>query len=138
MIYAALITVSVHYGMGKHTFDLDPNTTVPMNKFLFIGEFFMLVAIPVAKTSFAITLLRLATRTWQKWFIWFIIISMNIVMWTCGILLLVQCQPIAKNWDKEMDGMCWTSKVQDDYSIFAGGTPFSNVCHPISTCANTS
>ena len=92
-----------------------------MYKYLFIGEFFSLIAIPTSKTSFAVTLLRLSTRGWQKWLLYFIIASMNIVMWLCGILLFAQCSPIEKNWNKDMPGSCWKSKVQDNYSIFAGG-----------------
>jgi hypothetical protein len=93
-----------------------------MNKFLFIGEFFTLIAIPVSKTSFSITLLRIATKSWQTWFIWFVIVTVNIVYWLCGILLLVQCHPVEKNWNKKMAGSCWNSSHQDNYSIFAGGT----------------
>ena len=121
LIYAALITVSVHYGIGKHRVDIHPGDEIPMNKFLFIGEFFTLIAIPMSKTSFAVTLLRLVARRWQKWFIWFVIVSMNVAMWMCGILLFVQCRPIEKNWDRKMEGSCWNSKVQDNYSVFAGG-----------------
>ncbi|KAF2281080.1 uncharacterized protein EI97DRAFT_429157 [Westerdykella ornata] len=120
LIYTALITVSAKYGMGKRHDDLDMSTFVLMYKFLFLGEFFTLLAIPASKTSFAITLLRIATKKWQKAFIWFVIVTLNIVYWVCAILLLVQCQPIAKNWDKDMPGSCWNSSYQDNYSIFAG------------------
>lgn len=113
--------MSVHYGMGKRKEDL-PDTRELMYKYLFLGEFFTLIAIPVSKTSFSITLLRIAARPWQKWFIWFVIITVNIIYWLCGILLLVQCQPIARNWDKSVAGSCWSSSIQDNYSIFAGGT----------------
>jgi hypothetical protein len=121
LVYAALINVSVRYGMGKRHDALNPATGVQMYKYLFLGEFFTLIAIPISKTSFSVTLLRIATRTWQKWFIWFVIVSINIVYWLCGILLLVQCQPIEKNWDRDMPGSCWKSSYQDNYSIFAGG-----------------
>jgi hypothetical protein len=114
--------------MGKRHDDLDPTKTVQMNKFLFIGEFFTLIAIPVSKTSFSITLLRIAATNWQKWFIWFVIVTVNIVYWLCGILLLVQCQPVQKNWDKKMSGSCWSSSHQDNYSIFAGGAPLLVQC----------
>ena len=53
--------------MGKREDDLNPDTEVAMYKYLFLGEFFTLLAIPVSKTSFTVTLLRIATKTWQKW-----------------------------------------------------------------------
>lgn len=120
LIYSALVTVAVKFGLGKHTKDIDRNNFVSMYKFMFMSELFTLVAIPLSKTSFALTLLRLVTQTWHKVFIWFILITMNIAMWLCAILLFVQCKPIAKNWDRKMEGSCWDGAVQDRYSIFAG------------------
>lgn len=126
MIYAALITASVNNGLGKKKFLLerDQEDVVRMYKNMFLGEFFTLIAIPTSKTSFSITLLRLATKKWQKWFIWYVIASVNIVYWLCAIFLLVQCDPIEKNWNRKMEGSCWQSSVQDNYSIFAGGRPY--------------
>ncbi|KAF2801191.1 putative integral membrane protein [Melanomma pulvis-pyrius CBS 109.77] len=120
IIYAALITESVRYGMGKHSVDILPENESPMYKYLFIGEFFSLIAIPTSKTSFTVTLLRLSTRRWQKVLLWFIIVTMNLVMWLCAILLFLQCTPVERNWNKDLKGTCWKSKVQDNYSIFAG------------------
>ncbi len=78
MIYAALITVSVNYGLGKRKHLLDQDNIVPMYKHMFIGEFFTLIAIPTSKTSFSITLLRLATRKWQKWFVWYAVFNASV------------------------------------------------------------
>ncbi|KAF2872392.1 hypothetical protein BDV95DRAFT_382862 [Massariosphaeria phaeospora] len=119
-VYSALITVSVQYGMGKRGINIVPGNEVPMLKYLFLGEFFTLVAIPISKTSFAVTLLRLVTRKWEKWFIWAIIITMNVTMWLVAILLFAQCRPIAKNWNSKVEGSCWGSRIQDRYSVFAG------------------
>ncbi|KAF2266440.1 hypothetical protein CC78DRAFT_147847 [Lojkania enalia] len=120
LIYAAFMTESVRWGLGKHSTNIDAADKIPMYKNLFVGEFFALIAIPTSKTSFAVTLLRLVAKNWQKWFIWFVIISMNVVLWLCGILLFIQCKPIEKNWRKDMPGTCWNSDIQDNYSVFAG------------------
>ena len=86
--------------MGSHKANIPPGDIPLMYKYLFLGEFFTIISIPISKTSFALTLLRLVTKTWHRVFIWLIIITMNVVMWLCAILILVQCQPIAKNWNK--------------------------------------
>lgn len=138
LIYTALIHVSVNYGMGKRHDDLDLSTYVLMYKYFFLGEFFTLVAIPVSKTSFSITLLRIATRTWQKAFIWFVIVTVNIVYFLCAILTLVQCQPVEKNWDENRPGSCWKSSIQDDVAIFASGMYCSVAQFPLSTDARRS
>ncbi len=91
------------------------------SRYLFLAEWFILISIPTSKTSFAVTLLRLVTRTWQRVAIWFFIISMNIVLWLDGIMLFAQCTPVEKNWDSDLPGSCWSHLVQDYYSVFAGG-----------------
>ncbi|KAF2735685.1 hypothetical protein EJ04DRAFT_434510 [Polyplosphaeria fusca] len=120
LIYAALLTESVRFGMGKHSVNISAADRGSMLKYLFIGEFFALISIPTSKTSFAITLLRLTTRKWQRYSIWFIILSMNAALWTCAILLLIQCKPVSKNWNASTPGYCWKARVQDDYAVFAG------------------
>ncbi|KAF2001923.1 hypothetical protein P154DRAFT_155404 [Amniculicola lignicola CBS 123094] len=120
LVYSSLITISVSYGLGDHKADIKEHNKVPMYKYMFLGEFFSLISLPTSKTSFAVTLLRIATKRWQKYSIWFVIITMNATLWICGLLLFFQCSPIEKNWNKAMAGTCWKSKVQDDYSIFAG------------------
>ncbi|KAF2009084.1 hypothetical protein BU24DRAFT_468476 [Aaosphaeria arxii CBS 175.79] len=120
LIYSALVTKSVSYGLGKHRADIDDDNIPHMFKYMYLSEAFTLLAIPISKTSFAITLLRLVSSRWQKYFICFVIITMNVAMWLTAILLFLQCRPIAKNWDKDLEGSCWKSEVQDRYSIFAG------------------
>ncbi|KAF2658914.1 hypothetical protein K491DRAFT_582023, partial [Lophiostoma macrostomum CBS 122681] len=120
VIYAALITVSVGYGLGKHARDVDPADWTPINKYLYLGEVFSLISIPVSKTSFAVTLLRIAAKQWHKWVIWFIIISMNLAMGLCALLILIQCDPVEKNWNENAKGSCWNPKIQDDFAVFAG------------------
>ncbi|PSN68566.1 hypothetical protein BS50DRAFT_319876 [Corynespora cassiicola Philippines] len=117
--YAATIHVSVIHGMGKHLVDISPDDMIKVNEFFYVGQFFLFIAIPVAKTSFAITLIRISTQEWQRWFLWFVIVTMNVAMWLCGVLLFAQCQPVEYNWDKTIVGTCWESYVQDNYAIFA-------------------
>jgi hypothetical protein len=58
-----------------------------------------------SKTAFAFTLLRLATgRT--RGFLWFTIISVNILMGFNAIFTWVQCQPIQKLWQENIPGRC--------------------------------
>jgi hypothetical protein len=36
-----------------------------------------LIGVAWSKTAFAVTLLRMVTKNWQKWFLWYCIITMN-------------------------------------------------------------
>ncbi|KAF2191841.1 hypothetical protein K469DRAFT_804852, partial [Zopfia rhizophila CBS 207.26] len=120
LIYAALTTYGTRIGIGKHITDIDVQDLTPALKYLYLGEFFAIIAVPTSKTSFSITLLRLSVVRWHRWFIWFIMVSMNLVMWICALLLFVQCSPVEKNWNRKLRGQCWSPRIQINFSIFAG------------------
>ena len=86
-----------------------------------MGNFFVIMAISLSKTSFAMTLLGLATKKWQFWLLWFSIISVNVIMGLDAIFQFTQCTPVEKTWDTELSGVCWDSYIVIYYSMFAGG-----------------
>ncbi|KAF2175453.1 hypothetical protein K469DRAFT_680029 [Zopfia rhizophila CBS 207.26] len=120
LIYTVLTHVSVGYGIGKHLVDTDPVKIVDGIKFMYLGEIFALFAMPTSKTSFCVTLLRLTATQWHKWFIWFIIITINLTLWLCAILTLAQCSPVEKLWNIALPGTCWDNRIVINYSIFVG------------------
>ncbi|KAK1751933.1 hypothetical protein QBC47DRAFT_306866 [Echria macrotheca] len=67
-------------------------------------------AIVWTKTAFAVTLLRL-TEGPTKAFVWFIIISTNIAMAVGAMAIWIQCTPLAKGWDRTLDGTCWGAET---------------------------
>ncbi|KAH8650882.1 hypothetical protein BGZ60DRAFT_436753 [Tricladium varicosporioides] len=120
LIYSSLTITSCKYGIGGHIYDVSPGKLKIGVKLLYIGEFFAIIAVAISKTSFAVTLLRLATKHWHMYMIWFIIISLNLVMWFCGLFQFIQCSPVEKLWDLTAPGTCWDPHIQINYAIFAG------------------
>ncbi|KAF2469581.1 uncharacterized protein BDR25DRAFT_343594 [Lindgomyces ingoldianus] len=112
-------TVAVSYGLGKHIQDIDPRNLHTLFKHLFLGEFFISFAVAATKTSFSLTLLRITVREWHKWFIWFLMVSTNLVMFTCAFLFFFQCTPVEKLWDWRVEGKCLAPTVVGYYSVFA-------------------
>ena len=117
---------STNYGLGLHFTDIlqDPvkMAALPMmNKFLFVGEFFGILGISFAKTSFCFTLLRLCVARWHKILIWFCLITINGVMWPCAISFFVGCTPLEKKFDDNIPGHCIENGPIIDYAVFAGG-----------------
>lgn len=88
---------------------------------LYIGRFFGIIALCTSKSSFAVTLLRLAVAKWQTCVLWFIILSLNISLGLCALFLFVQCDPVEKAWNLSTPGTCWPQSVTIGFSIFAGG-----------------
>lgn len=58
-----------------------------------------------SKTSFAMTLLRM-TQGWMAAFIWFALVSMNILFGVSAALFWVGCDPVEKRWRPLVKGDC--------------------------------
>ncbi|KAB5511641.1 hypothetical protein GE09DRAFT_925376, partial [Coniochaeta sp. 2T2.1] len=113
--------LATNYGLGTHIFELTDFSLLPsLNKFLFVGEFFGIIGISIAKTSFCVTLLRLANERWHKVFIWFCIVTVNGFMWPCAITFFVGCTPLAKKWDDSVPGHCIDTLPILNFAVFAG------------------
>lgn len=89
-------------------------------KYMYLGELFALLAMPTGKTSFCVTLLRLTAVQWHKWFIWFIIVTINLTMWAVTVMTFAQCSPVEKLWDISIPGKCWDNRIVIYFSIFVG------------------
>lgn len=100
--------------------DIHPDDLSFAIKVLYAGEFFAIIAVATSKTSFAITLLRLSPKPWQRYVLWFIIVSLNLAMWLCAMFQYLQCSPVNKLWDFTVPGKCWDPMVQIHYAMFAG------------------
>lgn len=110
--------------IGKHVDAIEDQDTIPHAlKLVYIGFVIIIFGCVFAKTSFVITLLRIVTRPWQKLVLWFIMISMNAIMWLCGICYLAQCNPTAALWNTALmlTAQCWPVIVFENIALTAGG-----------------
>ncbi|KAF3389232.1 hypothetical protein F1880_004088 [Penicillium rolfsii] len=124
LIYTALITRSVNLGViGRHVFAIeDPDIIPPALKLLYISFVLVILSCVFSKTSFAFTLMRIVTKTWMKVLLWFIIVTMNAVMWLCAICYLAQCKPAAALWNAKLlaTAKCWPTEVFETIALVAG------------------
>jgi len=91
--YAGVITKAVDYGVGKHYYDISPpSRLVNAYMFIYIGQPLAILACSLSKSSFGLMLLRVVTNKWEIIFIWFIIVSINIVMFLCALFQFTQCK----------------------------------------------
>ncbi len=124
MLHAAYCGVTIAgtgYGLGSHIDTVSHDDLVISLKLLYIGNWFVIWAISLSKTSFALTLLSLVVKRWHKWFLWITIISLNIIMGLDAIFQFTQCTPVEKTWDLTVKGTCWDTHIVIYYSMFAGG-----------------
>ncbi|KAJ4417115.1 hypothetical protein N0V85_001997 [Neurospora sp. IMI 360204] len=118
-VESALLTAMTRLGYGLHIWDFDVvNNMAPLLLLVNMAGSFSATAAIWSKTSFAITLLRL-THGWMKWFLWFIIITMNIAMGLTALFPWVNCTPIRKSWEVFTAGECWDPTVTVHYNLFS-------------------
>ncbi|KZL63588.1 hypothetical protein CI238_02896 [Colletotrichum incanum] len=70
-----------------------------------------------SKTAFAISLLRMCDG-WKKAFVWFSIISMNILFAFSALSFWIGCVPLEKRWKPFSDGTCYDLKWVVSFGIF--------------------
>lgn len=119
LVDASLTTYVVKLGYGKHAWDV-PFENVDAQAL--IGLICTTLAITSAawsKTSFALTLLRIAGKR-VKIVIYFLIFSMNTLMGVGALLMWVNCKPLRKAWQPMIEGYCWDRQLDVIFGIFSG------------------
>ncbi|KAF2194095.1 hypothetical protein K469DRAFT_727512 [Zopfia rhizophila CBS 207.26] len=86
-----------------------PGTSVTASISCFVSTF--------SKISFGVTLLRLTEGLW-KWFVWFCIITLFLVMLPSAMLACISCRPVEKAWNPSVLGICWDAVMVVNYGSF--------------------
>lgn len=117
--FSSTMTYGTKYGLGTHL-DMDATTETKshMQLVVVIATVFSVMGAAWSKTSFAIMLLRITKGT-MKYVIWFIMISMNLVLTFNAILQFLWCQPAYVAWHSGQGGTCWSKNVIVYYSVAA-------------------
>ncbi|KAF4981688.1 hypothetical protein FZEAL_2575 [Fusarium zealandicum] len=119
-----LIAVSINsyivtLGFGRHIETVDDADLRIINLNTILVATFGILATTISKTSFAITLYRIATNVWMKRFLIFIIVTINVttnLVWMFGF---AKCTPLEKVWDQDVPGTCWEKAPLLKYQLFA-------------------
>ncbi|KAK4167870.1 hypothetical protein QBC43DRAFT_254363 [Cladorrhinum sp. PSN259] len=112
--------LAIDLGYGKHLRQIPPQN---LNDMFLIGQITVTLAIcsqAWSKTSFAISLLMISDGIHGKTriFIWFAIVSMNLLFGISAMLFWIGCTPVEKAWHPFMRGSCWSVNIIITYGIF--------------------
>ena len=113
--------VSLSHGYGKRSTTLTDGQHKQVVKAEVIGQAFAIAAFPTGKASVAICLMRIFPGRALRWSLGAIVAANTIVFYLDAILILVQCNPVHKQWDHNAPGVCWDPSIITDYGIFTGG-----------------
>ncbi|KAK3900822.1 hypothetical protein C8A05DRAFT_16916 [Staphylotrichum tortipilum] len=117
---------AIDYGFGKYACDIPPaNLARIALEGGGIGSALTILAIMWSKTSFGITLFRLA-HNWLRWLVLGVLVIMNVCMMLQAIFFWVKCDPVEKNWHPAIPGRCWDLRVSNGYALF--NAVLSGVC----------
>jgi hypothetical protein len=120
--YNTAVFVSVNRGYGKHVDELTPEQYSSAVKAEVISQVLAISSFPSGKASIAVLLLRLFPGKKLRWFLWFFVVGNAIFFYIDALLVLIQCQPIAFQWTRSIQGgTCWSPRVVIDWGFLTGG-----------------
>ena len=115
--------VSLSRGYGKHVYDLTAQQYSSTVEAEVIGQVFAIASFPSGKASVAYLLLRIFPGKKLRWFLWTLVAGNALFFYVDAILVIVQCQPVAFQWDQSIQGgSCWDPKVVIDWGFLTGGS----------------
>lgn len=115
------ITISEHYGLGRHIMYLKPLQIVNTLKWQTISEPLGIMSPTLGRIAFAVYMLKLVGPDRKKrWTLLFCIVFSAIVNVLCIILIFAQCEHVQSIYDTHVDGRCWSKNVQARYGYFQG------------------
>lgn len=108
MMGQVLQTLSTRSGLANHMRQLTLAQFVTAMKWAWLGQIVILNGIGFGKVAICAFLLRIQDRSngKGKWFLYFVAISGLIINLDQTILMLVQCTPSARQWDRSLPGTC--------------------------------
>lgn len=109
--------VSLGFGQRMATISDDNLAKIKLNTIIVAA--FGIIATTTGKTSFAITLYRITTERWMKYFLIFVIITINVSMNLVWIFGLAKCTPFEKVYRSNVPGTCWDKNKLGKFQLFA-------------------
>ncbi|KAL6233074.1 hypothetical protein BDW75DRAFT_216170 [Aspergillus navahoensis] len=118
-VAVSINTYIVSIGFGDHIWTISDENLKTINLNTILVAAFGIIATTTSKTSFALTLHRITTDAWLKYFLIFVIVSINISMNLVWIFGLAKCSPLKRVWDKSVPGTCWDPNKLLKFQLFA-------------------
>ncbi|CZR65028.1 related to integral membrane protein PTH11 [Phialocephala subalpina] len=121
-LHILFITISHHFGWGRHFFYLDDYKKVTSMEMEFISEPFGILCSALGRVSFIILMFRLfGTTKYRRWFLHFMIAQSLVVNLVTCITIFVQCGDVRSLWDPVgVPSKCWVPAAQADIGFFQG------------------
>jgi hypothetical protein len=114
---AVITQAGQQLGFGKRTGDIPVKYLTTVAVGMSVAASISCFASTLSKISFGVTLLRLTTG-YLRWFVWFCIVTLFLIMLPSALATWVQCHPMEKAWNDAIPGSCWDPSRSINYGIF--------------------
>ncbi|KAJ4266148.1 hypothetical protein NW762_004128 [Fusarium torreyae] len=108
--YGAIMEVAVQKGLGRHIEWVvinSPENAVPIALLGQVSQPFVVMSCALGKTSFSISLMRLAAQRFIHRFLWFIVITMLTLHILISLIIFVRCKDPRTTWNPAIVSKCW-------------------------------
>ena len=116
-VQAIMTQVDQLLGFGKRTVDIPVENLTTLALTTSVTATISFFALAFSKISFGVTLLRLTTSG-LRWFIWFCIVTLFLVMIPSVLITWIQCNPTEKASNDALGRVCWHASIIINYGIF--------------------
>ncbi|KAH7156068.1 hypothetical protein EDB81DRAFT_785957 [Dactylonectria macrodidyma] len=110
--------INTNRGFGKHIYDLSQEDISDIVLMISICTTLNIMSLIASKTSFALTILRLASG-FTIVVVWFIIVSTNVALSISFLFGYFRCWPPKKSWQSDIPGTCMPADAYAGYKYFA-------------------
>lgn len=117
LVQSTITHVGQRLGFGKHIEDIKPQNIPIIALYISIGASISCFHSTGSKIAFGVTLLRLIKGP-LRWFVWFSIVTLFLVMLPSALLTWIMCTPPQKAWNPAVEGRCWSPAISTNYGIF--------------------
>ncbi|KAM5349258.1 hypothetical protein ACJ41O_005765 [Fusarium nematophilum] len=121
--YGGIIEAAVQHGLGRHLewilINL-PENTVTIGLLGQVSQPFVIMSCALGKTSFSISLMRLATQRVIHILLWFLVASMLILHILISFIVFVRCKDPRTTWNPTIVSECWDPNVYLAIMYFIG------------------
>lgn len=119
------ISTAVAYGIGKHIGILPHENIDHSLKWVWIGQILFVACMALGKVAIIAFLLQIRGPHDPRLgpvLLWAIAISNLILNGMTIIFILLQCDPVAKLWDRDLPGSCPGLARNQTFAFFSGST----------------
>lgn len=121
-ISAALTSVCISHGLGRHIFYTNPDDLPYMLHFSVTVQVIWIFTYSIPKIAVMMLIKKLmGPKKNGLWFLYFISAVMVISAFLCVIFIFAQCDPPSHFWHPTDEAVCWSLNVLLYTSMFGSG-----------------